>query len=139
VAVRTARGINYSFQDAAVEFFGARGCIRGTDSWAINVRTRHIDLEIDARTTTGWIRERVQQAIHAGSGHEITQLRLGPRSAVFLFLGGGMTCDHLAHATEGDDFIEIPNVSLGGRTLTVRVVPEPKYEVTASSDPDTNP
>ena len=133
MTVRTVRGTNYSFQDATVEFFGAKGCRSGTDSWAINVRTRHIDLEIDARTTTGWIRERVQQAIHAGRGQEITQLRLGPRSAVFLFLGGGLTCDHLAHATEGDDFIEIPGVRLDGRTLAVRVVPEPKYEVTAAS------
>lgn len=139
MTVRTVRGINYSFQDATVEFFGAKGCRSGTDSWAINVRTRHIDLEIDARTTTGWIRARIQQAIHAGCGQEITQLRLGPRSAVFLFLGGGLTCDHLAHATEGDDFIEIPGVRLDGRTLAVRVVPEPKYEVTAASHADPNP
>jgi hypothetical protein len=139
VTVRTVRGINYSFQEATVEFFGAKGCRCSTDSWAINVRTRHIDLEIPARTTAGWIQERIQQAIHAGSGHEITQLRLGPRSAVFLFLGGGLTCDHLAHATEGHDFIEIPGVSLDGRTLAVRVVPEPKYEVTATSHADANP
>jgi hypothetical protein len=58
---------------------------------------------------------------------------------VFLFLGGGLTCNHLAHAKEGDDFIEIPGVSLDGRTLAVRVVPEPKYEVTATSHADANP
>jgi hypothetical protein len=129
--VGAVSGINYSFQDATVEFFGAKGCRHGPDSWAINVRTRHIDLEIDARTTTEWIRQRIRQAIHAGTGDEITQLRLGPRSAVFFFLGGGLTCDHLARATEGDGFIDIPGVGLDGRTLAVRVVPEPKYEVTA--------
>jgi hypothetical protein len=129
---RTVSGINYSFQDATVEFFGAKGCRYDTESWAINVRTWQIDLKIDATSTTEWIRQRIQQALHPGHSHEITQLRLGPRSAVFLFLGGGLTCDHLARATEGDGFVEIPNVSLEGRALAVRVVPEPKYEVTAS-------
>lgn len=133
MTARTPRGINYSFQDSIVEFFGVKGCRQGTDSWAINVRTSSIDLEIDARSATGWIRERIQHAIRAGSGQEMTQLRLGPRSAVFLFLDGGLTCDHLARATEGDEFVQIPDVSLGGRTLAIRIVPEPKYEVTASS------
>jgi hypothetical protein len=131
MTARTVTGLNYSFRDPVIEFFGAKGCRSGADSWAINVRTTRIDLEIDARSTTAWIRERVQQAVRAGSGQEITQLRLGPRSAVFLFLGGGLRYEHLAGATEDDDLVEIPGVSLDGRTVTVRVVPEPKYDVSA--------
>jgi hypothetical protein len=136
MTVRTARGINYSFQDSTVEFFGVKGRRYATGPWAINVRTTQIDLEIDAQTTAEWIWGRIQQAICVGSGQEITQLRLGPRSAVFLFLGGGLTCDQLARATEGDDFVDIPDVSLHGSTFAVRIVPEPKYEVTAASNAD---
>ena len=43
-----------------------------------------------------------------------------------------MTSDDLARATERGDLVEIPGVSVAGRTLTVQVVPEPRYEVTTS-------
>jgi hypothetical protein len=128
----TIKGSNYSLDDAIVEFFGVRGRGRGHDSWGINVRSSRIDLEIDAGATSGWIQERVRHAIDATTGGQATRLRLGPRSAVFFFLGGGMTSDDLARATERGDLVEIPGVSVAGRTLTVQVVPEPRYEVTTS-------
>lgn len=45
--------------------------------------------------------------------------------------------DQLAKAAEGPGFVDIPGVVIDGRTLTVRVLAEPQYEV-ATADSDGN-
>ncbi|HTE58690.1 MAG TPA: hypothetical protein VK694_08195 [Verrucomicrobiae bacterium] len=58
-----------------------------------------------------------------GHGACIATLLVGPTDAVQMYLGGLLQLHHLRAAVEQDTYVDIPDVQLVGRNLTVRVVP----------------
>jgi len=68
-------------------------------------------------------------------GDKIAEVALIPQKAVSLFLEGVLTMEHFKKATETENDIVIPGVTIGDRTLTARIVADLEYEIyTADAD-----
>jgi hypothetical protein len=135
MASRGVEGINWSLFDGTIDFFGARGMTVSEKTWAINAFGGEMWVQVAPDTMMPEIRGCIQADLEAGNAGKLAQVQLGARQAVVFFLEGKLTRKHLKHATETQEFIDIPNVSVDGRSLTVRILVSPKFSVaTADSD-----
>lgn len=137
MTIRPLSGVNYSLDGDTVQFFGAKGCKFSADRWGINAFGAHTFVEVDPDSITPEIRALLKADVEAGDGDKVAQIQLGPRQAVVFFLEGAITRDQLAKAAEGVGFIDIPDVTIDGRTLTVRVLAETLYEVATADSTGT--
>ena len=114
-------GINYSLNAGTVNFFGARGTHFG-DGWAINALGGEMMVTV-AKTdeTPQAIMQCIKDDTDAGKRDKIAYVIVGVRAAVVLYLSGIITAEHLRKASEGEDYIDIPNVIFEDLSLTVRV------------------
>lgn len=114
-------GTNYSLNAGTVDFFGARGACLG-DGWAINAFGGELMVEV-AKTneTPQAIMQCIKDDTDAGKRDKIAYVIVGVRAAVALYLNGIITAEHLRKASEGKEYIDIPNVIFEDLSLTVRV------------------
>ena len=83
------------------------------------------------------IRSCINSDVEDGNEDKLAMVLLAPSSAVVFYLEGRLTRRHLATANEGPDYIDIPNVDVDGRVLTVRILKELEYSV-ATADSEGN-
>ena len=104
--------------------------------WLINI-LGSLMAQVSPDSMMPQIRDIIASDVANGNGDKIAQLLLAPRQAVVFYLEGALTLDQLKASTEGIGFIEIPNVDIDGRSLTVRILEEAEYTVaTADANGD---
>lgn len=114
-------GINYSLSAGTVNFFGAKGTHFG-DGWAINAFGDELMVEVvKTNETHQAIMQCIKDDTDAGKRDKIAYVIVGVRAAVALYLNGIITAKHLRKASEGEEYIDIPNVIFEDLSLTVRV------------------
>ena len=114
-------GINYSLKADTVNFFGAKGT-HYSNGWAINAfggETMVAVVKTDE--TPQAIMQCIEDDTNAGKRDKIAYVIVGVRAAVALYLDGTITAEHLRKAFEGEDYVDIPNVTFEDLSLTVRV------------------
>lgn len=116
-------GINYQIHGRTVKFFGAKGVKLRDDLWEVN------DVQIAPDSVMPAIRSCIADDVARGRGDSVAQLHLSATRAVILFLEGRLTHEHFVDVAEGTGYINIPRVMIDGRVLTVRIMPNPAYEV----------
>lgn len=136
MATSQLTGVNYEVDGKLVTFFDAKGMVFGKNSWAVNA-LGDMMVEVDPDSIMDRVRSCIDNDVEAGNGDKIAQLQLAPRQAVVFYLEGMLNRDHLKKAVEGPNFIDIPDVDVGGRSLTVRIQGEPEHEV-ATADAEGN-
>lgn len=119
---------NYVVTTNGITLFGVNGIRLSDESWAIG----HI--ECDPESIMDEVRTCIEIDVEHHNGDKIAQLHLSPLKAVVFFLENGITRKHFSHAVDHDDFIEIPDVEVEGRVLTVRVIEDPLNEVTTADE-----
>ncbi|MBQ6593840.1 hypothetical protein IJI00_02135 [Candidatus Saccharibacteria bacterium] len=137
MASNVISGINFSLDAGTVNFFGARGARLG-DRWAINAFGGELMVEV-AKTneTPQAIMRCIKDDTDAGKRDKIAYVIVGVRAAVALYLNGIITAEHLRKASEGEQYIDIPNVIFEDLSLTVRVDASrenPAFVATADKD-----
>jgi hypothetical protein len=137
MATSTLQGVNYELGENIINFFGAKGIKFDGDKWGINDVLGAIWFQVDPDTMMPRIAECIAGDVADGNGDKVAQLQLGARQAVVFYLEGKLTREHLKHAIEGADFIDIPNVDVDGRILTVRVQANPEHSI-ATADSEGN-
>lgn len=129
MATSQLTGVHYKLEGDTVNFFGAKGTKFDGGKWGINGLLGEIWVQVDPDTMMPRITECIADDVSNGNGDKVAQLQLGARQAVVFYLEGKITREHLKRAIEGTDFIDIPDVDVDGRTLTVRVQENPEYDV----------
>ena len=137
MATSKLNGVNYEVNGQTITFFDAKGTKLGGDRWAINALGGSLFVEVSPYSMMSAIRDCINGDVENGNVDELSMLLLAPRSAVVFYLEGQLTRQHLTKATEGPDYIDIPNVDIDGRSLTVRILKEPQYNV-ATADSEGN-
>ena len=137
MACNVVRGENYRLMNGIINFFGARG-MRSRDGWLTN--TPFSDSLMLTSRREDEIPQTIQECIvtdvKAGKGDRIACVTVGARSAVLLYLGNYITIEHLRKASEGEDYIDIPNVNFEGLSLTVHVINSSSDFFVATADKD---
>ena len=130
MSTNSIAGINFSLENGIIDFYGAKGMKDGPKNWAINAMGGDLMIEIEPdESLLPSIQECFDADIAAGNGDKIAMLVVGPRTAVSLFLKDVITAQCLRKATEVDDVIELPDVPVLGRLLTIRVDPDTKVSI----------
>lgn len=137
MATSQLNGVNYAVDGQEITFFEAKGTKLGDGSWGINAFGGSVYVQVEPDSMMSSIHDCINADIENGNGDKITILLLAPRSAVVFYLEGRLTRQHLTKATEGPDHIDIPDVDVDGRSLTVRILKEPEYNV-ATADSEGN-
>lgn len=135
MATNVISSLNWSLDGGTIDIFGCRGAKMGAD-WLINI-LGSLMAQVSPDSMMPQIRDIIASDVANGNGDKIAQLLLAPRQAVVFYLEGALTLDQLKASTEGIGFIEIPNVDIDGRSLTVRILEEAEYTVaTADANGD---
>ena len=116
-------GTNYCLKDGTINFFGAMGKRSGAgNKWYSNLFMGNEKLMFEI-TKTDKIHDWILECIVADTeaGNEIAYLIVGIRTAVLLYLSDIITAEHLHKVSEGEDYVEIPDVAFENLSLTVRV------------------
>ncbi len=132
-------GKNFTYTSKAINFFGYEASRSGRGSWVINwALGGSINAEVRPENKLpDDIQLCINQDIAAGKGDKIAMLLVNPINGAILFLMDIITPEHLGHAQEHNDYIEIPDVEICDRILTVRVYEEPEYSfATADANGD---
>lgn len=137
MATSQLTGVNYEVNGQAIAFFDAKGTKLGGDRWAINALGGSLFVEVSPDSMMSAIHDCINGDVESGNVDKLAMLLLAPRSAVVFYLEGKLTREHLKHAIEGTDFIDIPDVDVDGRTLTIRIQANPEYSV-ATADSEGN-
>lgn len=137
MAISQLNGVNYELDGNTINFFGAKGTKFDGGKWGINGLLGDIWVQVNPDTMMPRIAECIADDVSSGNGDKVAQLQLGARQAVVFYLEGKLTREHLKHASEGADFIDIPNVDVDGHILTVRIQANPEYGV-ATADSEGN-
>lgn len=133
-------GTNWSVSANVIEFFGVKGTkAQSGKFWAINAFGDDLWFEVAPASIMSQILDCIEQDVATGSSDKIAQVQIGPCQAVVFFLEGKLTVDHLKKATEpeGLGFIDIPDVTVDDRVVTIRIIAEATYTV-ATADSDGN-
>ena len=134
MAVNIIKGENFSFSNGVINFFGERGMKSG-QYWAISALNDGAMIEVDPdKTLLSEIRGCIDADVENGNGDKIAILVAAPNVAVYLFLSGTITAQHLRKAEERDGIIDIPNVLLFKRSLTVRVDSYTEYSFATADE-----
>ena len=134
MAISIIKGKNFSLSSGVVNFFGERGMKSG-QYWAISAFDNSVMIEVDPdKTILRDIRECINEDVANGNGDKIAMLVTAPSTAVSLFLSDVITAQHLRKAEERDGFIDIPNVLLFKRSLTVRVDSYTEYSFATADE-----
>ncbi len=136
MATSQLTGVNFSLDGDAIDFFGAKGTKFANGKWGVNL-LGSLMVEVDTDTIMGKVRDCIADDIEKGNTSKVAQLQLGARQAVVFYLEGRLTRAQLAEATEGPDFVDIPDVDIDGRVVTVRVLANPGHDV-ATADAEGN-
>src|SRR5688572_5038641 len=131
MAISQLNGSNYAVDGERITFFDSQGGKFGADSWDVNY------FEADPSSMMPAISECIGSDVASGNEDKIAMLRLSSHSAVIFYLEGRLTRQHLTKATEGPDHIDIPDVDIDGRIVTVRVLRETEHSV-ATADSEGN-
>ena len=137
MATSQLTGVHYEVDGDTITFFDAKGTKFDGGKWGINGFLGDIWVQVDPDTMMPRITGCIADDVSNGNGDKVAQLQLGARQAVVFYLEGQLTRQHLTKATEGPDYIDIPNVDIDGRSLTVRILKEPQYSV-ATADSEGN-
>ena len=137
MATSQLSGVNYELNGNTIDFFGAKGTKFDGSTWGINAFGGNLWAAVSPDSIMDRVHECIAGDIEDGNGDKIAQLQLGPRQAVVFYLEGRLTREHLKGAVEGPEFIDVPNVDLDGRTLTVRIQENPQYDI-ATADSEGN-
>ncbi len=124
MATNSITGNNFSLQNGIIDFYGAKGAKTGPKNWAVNAMGGDLMFEVDPdESLLPSIQECIDTDVKNGDGDKIAMLVVGPRTAVSLFLKDVITVQCLREANEVNDVIELPDVPVLGRLLTIRVDP----------------
>ena len=134
MATSQLNGVNYEVDGQAITFFDAKGTKLGGDRWAINAFGGGLYVEVGPDSMMPAIHDCINGDVENGNADKLAMLLLAPRSAVVFYLEGRLTRQHLTTASEGPDYIDIPNVDVDGRSLTVRILKEPQYNVATADN-----
>ncbi len=137
MATSQLNGVNYEVDGQEITFFDAKGMKLDGGRWAINAFGGNLYVEVNPDSMMSAIHDCINGDVENGNADKIAMLLLAPRSATVFYLEGRLTRQHLTKATEGPDHIDIPDVDIDGRNLTVRILKEPEYNV-ATADSDGN-
>lgn len=130
MATKLRKGVNYSFNGYKINFFGYEGHKLAPDEqWTVTPFRGEPFITVEPDSIMEDVSRCLEASIKAGNGRKISQLQLAPRQAVVFFLEGKLTRMHLAHATEGVDYVDLPGVRLEGFKLTVRIMANPSVEI----------
>jgi hypothetical protein len=136
MATSQLTGSNFSLDGETIEFFGVKGFKRSETSWVMNLLFGAF-VEVSPDSIMDVVRDCIAGDIENGNEDKIAMLLLGPSQAVVFYLEGQMTREHVKNAVEGKGFVDLPNVEVDGRTLTIRVLGESEC-TTAMADSDGN-
>lgn len=139
------RGVHYEVGSERARFFDIEGavldgqrCYKGlpTDDdgflgAVISAFAKSMFIPVDDDDPMPSIRRCIAGDVANGKGNAIAQLWLRPSRAVTLCLIGVLTPKHFVEGkvVEGIDFVDIHDVQIDGRVLTVRVLRNPEYGV----------
>lgn len=137
MATSQLTGVNYELDGNAINFFGAKGTKFDGDKWAINALGGNAWVQVNPDSIMDSVRDCIAGDVEDGNGDKVAQLQLAPHQAVILYLEGVLTREHLKCAIEGTDFVDIPDVDVDGRTLTIRIQTNPEYDI-ATADSEGN-
>ncbi len=129
VANTQLNGLNYAVDGQEITFFDAKGTKLDADRWAINAMGGDLYFEVTPSSMMPNVHGCISDDVKSGNDNKLAMLLLAPRPAVILYLEGLLTRNHLTIATEGPDYVDIPNVDVDGRSLTVRILKETNYNV----------
>lgn len=133
MATNKVESINWSIENGTINFFGAKGAKHGK-SWIVNAFLG-IMCEVEPDSMLPQIRDIIADDVKNGNGDKIAQILMAPRQAVVFYLEGVLTKDLLKQSVEGPGFIDVPNVQIDDRVLTVRILEHSEYTV-ATADAD---
>ncbi len=127
-ASTTLGGKNFTYTSKSVNFFGHEATFIGKN-WAVNWIFGGVFMEVAPEyDLPNNIQLCIDNDVAAGNGDKIAMLLVDPIRGAILFLLGKITPEHLKNAQEHDGYIDIPNVEICGRNLTVRVCEELEYD-----------
>lgn len=135
MAISTITGKNYSFKNGIINFFGTKG-LRTKNNYAINIFGGDLMVEVTLDDPTSDLRDCIEEDVRAGNGDKIALLIVTPTFAVNLFLMGIITVQHLKRTNE-THVLDIPDVQILDKSLTVRIDPDTDYNF-ATADEDGN-
>ncbi len=104
-----------------VEFFGASGHATDDPSWwgMSNQRLDGYAMTPAPKTKTV---DLIASFMPRGQEHRVGMIKVAPRMAVILYLEGTVTPTMVACAKVGPEYIDIPEIMICDRTVTLRVM-----------------
>lgn len=125
MATSQLNGINFTINGDLVEFFGARGVKLPGGRWALERKNPGLHA-----THKEWVEveKHLQRQVHEYMRYaEIVVLEFNPRWALMFYFEGFLSDADLARASEGDGLINISDIVVDGRTVSVRIIKENRY------------
>lgn len=129
MATSQLTGTKFKIDGSSIDFFGCKGTKLNGNSWGINALGGDLYVEVDPSSMMPAIHECMKSDVDAGNEDKIAMVIMAPQSAVVFYLEGGITRQDLVKVSEDDGFIDIPGVVINGRSVTVRVAENTKYNV----------
>jgi hypothetical protein len=108
-----------------IVFFGSKG-MRDGERWLINALGGEVLIPVTKSSVLTDIRSCIANDIREGNGAKVAIVLTSAIGGVSLFLEDVLTTAHLSSkaVVEGTDHVDIPNVVIDGKSLTVRVLKE---------------
>ena len=117
------QGKNFSLSDGTIRFFASEGYVKSKGDWVANFLPLGANAHTAPVSTLSEIQNHIATAVNDGQNDMIGSVVLNPLAAVFLYLEGFLTLEHLARATGNDSMVVIPDVLIDGRTLPIVIHP----------------
>ena len=120
-------GKNFTYTSESINFFDYQAS-RSGKNWVVNWILGGILVEVSPEYDLPRdIQLCIDRDVADGNGDKISMLLVAPYAGAILFLLDEITPEHLKNAQEHDGYIDIPNVKICDRVLTVRVVEDLEY------------
>ena len=139
MAISRIEGKNFSYENGAIQFFGAEAS-RTDRGWCINwTPFGDVPVEVEPRSPLlEDIQACIEDDIAGGNRDKIKMLLVKPENAAVLFLLKKISAKDLKKAQEHDGVIDIPDINVfEDYFLTVRIMQDPEYGC-ATADADGN-
>lgn len=120
---RPIKGLHFELDGPKITFFTTVGRVLNADTWSISSPSGTRFTDDDPIDISRFIAGCIEFDAIGSNADEITAVLLSPRMAVFLWLEGvALTREHLENAREGFLHVDLPDVNIHGRTVTIRIL-----------------
>jgi hypothetical protein len=131
-------GTGFSVSEHGINLFQKKGVHYSNGNWGVDDFDGNDWMELEPNTR---VSEQIDRAFGLdeanGVDNRISMLILNASKAVLLYLEGILAAAHFERAVEERGFIEVPNVEIHGRVLTVRIYESSEHAV-ATADSEGN-